>query len=531
MAINLKGFGSAFATGYKIGTAAQDRKKEEEIDLKIKEIMGADLASSNNADSPMAAGTKPMPEGGANAMPVAKEDPANMTEGEVGLPSKTPVADGLSKVAVAPEPKQMPSSEDLSSRYQKLLELAISNPKYAAKAESSLKNLKALGMMQHANSFDGDYSTPEGAIDYAKHMARGTAQFGTPMSADQAIRLSEITKTFQDENYEEALTELNRGNMKAAQDAFNKSGKYKGELANIRPAKFSLGGRDFNTYEADFTDSDGNTQTVNAMGMMFQGKALEDQVKFTLDATKVAQTDKQIAQDDKKIALQDRQVAVSEEEAKGKNKEVIQGVSDTFLINKNDNTAKKLEGVGGKPMSGSGDGANKMAFYGYTNQKDVENQTRAAVAKIYGKGDFNALDENERLEVAEMTAEIQKQYKAGYGTEKHRDLDTVAADVYKQRKQGSEYAKQVEEESLTEAEKIDSMNGSNSEWTDRGYKNKDDFIARRTAEMKSYSPEERKILSSQRAQTAFEQARSKASNKGKSDEEIRKAILERLNKG
>lgn len=179
-----------------------------------------------------------------------------------------------------------PNLEQTRDFYQRWQMAAASNPYAAQTINPMLNNVRSMAMSRYAQDFKGDTSTKSGALDYAKYMAKGSAMFGDYMTPEKAIQMADTVKEAEDEGYVDALEAVHSGDVEKAKKIWNSKGKLKGDIVEIKPATYTLGGQNFKTNEVTYRGRDGQEHKINAFGALFNMSALKDQVSMQIASSK-----------------------------------------------------------------------------------------------------------------------------------------------------------------------------------------------------------------------------------------------------
>jgi hypothetical protein len=168
--------------------------------------------------------------------------------------------------------------DGLSKMHNEFQMRASGNPYASQRLTPALDHLRKRGVSEHAKRFDGDLSTPEGSLAYADYMSEAAGMFGGKVDPDKAMQRAKMAEELKNENLEEGLRALHRGDIGAAEAAINASGNIRGKLLTVEPAEYNLGGRKVETRVAKFQDSEGNVTTVNAADGLFRLMSFDKQI-------------------------------------------------------------------------------------------------------------------------------------------------------------------------------------------------------------------------------------------------------------
>jgi len=307
----MKGFGRALAAigagvgGYVDGT----REREEDDHKKLKREQEKEaIEYSKQLRDELAVWFQPEEVAQDGVVPGAVENPGP--------------AGGIdpARAGVAPTGR-IPSVDNIRDIYNRYSTLVLTNPIAAEKLKPALDNLRSLGVSEHAKAFQGDINTREGALAYAQHMGAGAGMFGDARSPEDVMKLAELRQKMDSEGYVDALKAAHAGDLSRASKVWNEHGSLKGEVVELRPTTFDLGGQTIQTNAVVYRDDKGKEHVVNAFGGLFNSEAIKTQASLAMQGK---ENSSQQAARTRQLDQGDRRVTVAEgglSETKRRNKE------------------------------------------------------------------------------------------------------------------------------------------------------------------------------------------------------------------
>lgn len=349
-------------------------------------------SSTGQAAGPQERNLQRNPEGRAKTTPLKGQEPgggltlSTALQGDQGERRKKPAATGRDKAADASAPgSELPSIgamtrsgddsarvstrqggeeratgnreqrkpsrdsfdiKDAGKRYRDLMRRVAVTPELFKEMQPVLDAARQQTMAMHAQSFDGDIESEDGALKYAKHMAKGAALMGAPMDAEGAKAIAEWRKKLDNEGYEEAIKAIHGGNLKRALEAFNKTGKERiteDMVIGFRPTVANVGGRPVKTHELIVRTEDGQTRRINGYQQLFNAQTIKEQDDMIRSGR---ESDALVTQRRASAGASAATARLRDEQRRGASMEN----EDALLARSRPDVLGIVEGEGGKPV-------------------------------------------------------------------------------------------------------------------------------------------------------------------------------------